>query len=108
MELFFTIIGGIIFLPLLKMFSLTNSSRVKFFIVIFLILTGLFTLKGCSRDTGNIAKVVEKNSQGSSTTVSTPADIIKGLVGTQSIGGVGSINLDSPYSDQSSTKQSTR
>lgn len=55
MELFFAIIGGIIFLPLIKLHAMSNSKKVKNLIVLFLILILVFTLRGCASTLNSIA-----------------------------------------------------
>ena len=60
MELFFAVVGGVIFLPLIKLHAMSSSKGVKNFIVVFLILTVLFTLKGCASTLNSIADSTEK------------------------------------------------
>jgi len=55
LEIFFAVVGGVIFLPLIKLHAMSSSKRVKNFIVVFLIVTLFFTLKGCASTLNSIA-----------------------------------------------------
>ena len=57
MELFFSLIGGMLFFPLIKLLSMTKSKFGKVFIYLFLGFTIIFTLKSCSSDTKTLSKV---------------------------------------------------
>jgi len=57
MELFFSLIGGMLFFPLIKLLSMTKSKSGKVFIYLFLGFTIIFTLKSCSSDTKTLSKV---------------------------------------------------